>query len=142
VTPPNHDPYQDPNRDPYQGQYAQQQPDPSYSGQYPYQPYQGPYPEPQYYPPYRPPQDHPQATTALILGIVGVVVCQVVAPFAFHLGRKAMREIDASGGTIGGRGNAQAGYVLGIVGTVLLGLTVLFVVGYGIFIALAIASSS
>jgi hypothetical protein len=44
------------------------------------------------------------------------------------LGRKSMREIDASGGRLSGRGMAQAGYILGIIGTVLLalGLTLVF----------------
>jgi len=92
-----------------------------------------PYQQP-YYPPYGPPQDHPQATTALILGILGIVLCQALAPFALVVGRKAVREIDASGGMIGGRGNAQAGYILGIVGTVLLVFVVLFGIAYVIFL--------
>src|SRR5688572_27935872 len=50
--------------------------------------------------------DHPQATTVLILGIVGIVVCGVAAPFAWVMGNRVIREIDASGGTLGGRSNA------------------------------------
>ena len=69
--------------------------------------------------------DHPRATIALVLGILGIVTCQVVAPFALVIGRRAVKEIDASNGAIGGRGLAQAGYILGIIGTVLLGLAVL-----------------
>ena len=37
------------------------------------------------------------------------------------------REIDASGGRLGGRGSAQAGYVLGIVGTIILVLGVVVI---------------
>jgi hypothetical protein len=80
------------------------------------------------YQPYLPPQDHPQATLAMILGIVGVVVCQVVGPFAWVIGKRAMNEIDASGGALGGRGQAQAGFILGIISTVLLGLGLIFFV--------------
>lgn len=103
-------------------------------------PYEPPY-QP-YYPPYRPPPDHPQATTALVLGILGVVVCQVLGPFAFVIGRKAVREIDASGGMLGGRGNAQAGYVLGIVGIVMLGVFALFLLVNIVVFVVAIVSTS
>jgi hypothetical protein len=60
------------------------------------------------------------AVPALVLGIIGVVICGLCAPFAWAMGRKAEREIDASGGTLGGRGTATAGKILGIIGTVLL----------------------
>ena len=74
--------------------------------------------------------DHPKATTSLVLGILGLVVCGVIAPFAWVMGKRTVSEIDASGGRLGGRGAAQAGYVLGIIGTVLLGLGVLVLVVY------------
>ena len=65
-------------------------------------------------------QDHPRATTALVLGILGLVLCQVLSPFAWVVGGRAVREIDASHGALGGRGSANAGRILGIVGTALL----------------------
>jgi len=73
-----------------------------------------------------PSQTHPKATTSMILGIVGIVCCSFAAPFAWMMGKKTVTEIDASGGRLDGRGQAQAGYILGIVGTVLLILGVLF----------------
>ena len=73
--------------------------------------------------PYR--QDHPRAVVALVLAIIGVVTCQVASPFALVLGRNAMKDIDASEGRLGGRGMAQAGFILGIIGTVILGLVVI-----------------
>jgi uncharacterized membrane protein YjgN (DUF898 family) len=86
------------------------------------------YPQPYYYQPYvAPPADHPRAALALILGILGVVLCGVVAPFAWVFGRRAMTEIDTSGGVTGGRGMAQAGFILGVIGSVLLALQVVFV---------------
>lgn len=78
------------------------------------------------------PQDHPRATTALILGILGVVLCYILGPFAWKVGKQAVNEIDASGGQLGGRGQAQAGYVLGIIGTVLLIFGLLFGLVMGI----------
>jgi hypothetical protein len=67
-------------------------------------------------------QDDGQATTAMVLGILGFVICQVLAPFALVIGRNSMKRIDASGGRLGGRGRAQAGFILGLVGTILLGI--------------------
>jgi TRAP-type C4-dicarboxylate transport system permease small subunit len=74
-----------------------------------------------------PQQDHPRATMSMILGILGLVICGVIAPFAWNIGKKTMNEIDASGGQLGGRGMAQAGYIMGIIGTVFLALGLLFV---------------
>ncbi|MDX6359412.1 MAG: hypothetical protein QOH37_2466 [Nocardioidaceae bacterium] len=87
------------------------------------------------------PPNHPQATTALVLGILGVVVCGVIAPFAWNIGGKAVQEIDASGGAWGGRTEANAGRILGIVGTALLVLGVLAFVAFMVmFVALGTAS--
>lgn len=94
------------------------------------------------YPPhpggYQPPapQEHPRATMSLVLGILGVVVCGVLAPFAWRIGKQALNDIDASGGQITGRGMAQAGYILGIIGTAILGIAlVVFVVATAIGLA-------
>ena len=125
--PPPGDPY-DPDQPPgsQPPPYGQQQPPEGYAS---------------YPPPYAPPvqggygqqpENHPNATTALVLGIVGVVCCSLTAPFAWVMGKRAMDEIDASGGRIGGRGNAQAGYVLGILGTIIMVLGI-------VVIAIAIA---
>jgi hypothetical protein len=86
--------------------------------------------------------DHPRATTAMVLGILGVVLCQVLAPFAWVIGKQAMSEIDAAHGRLGGRGAAQAGYILGIVGTVLLGLAVLYLVFVVVLVGGVLLSSS
>jgi Domain of unknown function (DUF4190) len=69
--------------------------------------------------------DHPRSTVALILGIIGIVACSIVAPFALVIGRGAVKEIDASGGQLGGRGMAQAGFILGVIGTVILALSLI-----------------
>ena len=72
-----------------------------------------------------PPANHPRAVLALILGIVGVTFCIIAGPFAFVISNKALQEIDASGGTIGGRGMVQAGKILGIIGIIFLVLGVI-----------------
>ncbi|MGI5222553.1 DUF4190 domain-containing protein [Nocardia sp. CA-290969] len=98
-----------------------------------------PPPPPAYgYPGYGPPQDHPQATTVLILGIISFF-CAVTGPFAWVMGKKALNEIDASGGTIGGRSNVMIGYVLGIITSVLLIIYLVLVV---LFIVIAIVGAA
>lgn len=78
--------------------------------------------------------NHPSATTSMVLGIVGLVLglsCGVgflASPFAWVMGAKAVREIDAAPHAYDGRGQAQAGKILGIVGTVLLVLALLALV--------------
>ncbi|WP_062993344.1 DUF4190 domain-containing protein [Nocardia anaemiae] len=104
-------------------------------------------PPPQYgspygYPAYGPPQDHPQAVTIMILGILGLLMCQVLGPIAWVMGKKALNEIDASGGAIGGRGSVQAGYICGIIASILLILTLAFVIIIAVFAVIGASSSS
>ncbi|HLS77996.1 MAG TPA: DUF4190 domain-containing protein [Nocardia sp.] len=97
---------------------------------------------PQYgnpYLPYGAPQDHPQATTVLILGILGLVLCQLCAPFAWWMGARVQKEIEASGGMMGGQGSAKAGYICGIIGTILLAL---YVLGFALMIVFMIIGAS
>ncbi|HYO38129.1 MAG TPA: DUF4190 domain-containing protein [Nocardioidaceae bacterium] len=119
------------------GQYGGQQ-----YGQYGAQQYGGQYGQPPYGQGY-PQQDHPRATTSLVLGIVGIVLCGLAAPFAWRMGKKAVDEIDASHGQLGGRGSAKAGYILGLIGTILLGLALLVIVAaVGLGIAGVLTESS
>lgn len=122
-TPP---PYGDQPQQPQQPQQPSQNP---YGAQ---PPYGGP-PQAYGYGGYAP-VDHPQATTVLVLGIVSLVVCGLAGPFAWVMGNRVVREIDASGGRWGGRSTANIGRILGIVATVFLGLLVLFFVGIFVFV--------
>jgi len=73
-----------------------------------------------------------QATTILVLGILGMILCQVLAPFAWVMGRKELAAIDAGLRSPENRSTANAGKILGIIGTVFLGLgllALLFFVG-------------
>jgi Domain of unknown function (DUF4190) len=150
---PQQNPYPLGSENPY-GPYAQQ----PYGGQQPSQlPPPGqpaPYTPARGVAPYQPPYvgyqqalpDHPQSTLALVLGLVGLiggfVICGlplIVSPFAWALGSSALKDIRASQGQLGGEGKAQAGMVLGIIGTVLLILAVIAVVG---FVVLLVASDT
>src|SRR5919109_535991 len=74
--------------------------------------------------------NEPKAVTAMVLGILGIAVCGVVAPFAWSFGKTSLDNIRASPGRYAGEGMAQAGYILGIIGTCLLILAVIFFVVY------------
>lgn len=126
-----------------------------------YAPPPNPYPPPQEYgapqnpygAPYQPAYaggvlpDHPSATTAMVLGIIGLVgialcggLTLVLSPAAWVVGAKAVREIDASQGRYAGRDRAQAGKVMGIIGTVLLALGIVTLIAV-IAIVVSVGSS-
>lgn len=102
----------------------------------PHPPTQNPYPYPpqysqqpagatQLYPPMQYPQqlvmgrpEHPQATTVLVLGILGFVVAGVLGPVAWYMGNKALKECET--GMYAVTDQLRVGRVLGIVCTILL----------------------
>jgi len=94
-------------------------------------PAQGPYPE------------QGQAATVLVLGILSIVVCQLLGPFAWKLGNDELRGIAEARRPPEGQGMAQAGRITGIIGTCLLALGLAFLLfflvaalaGFGIFVA-------
>lgn len=96
-------------------------------------------------PPPPPAQGYPeasQATTALVLGILGIVVCQILGPFAWSIGKKELEAIDAGRRPPENRGNANAGKILGIIGTVMLGLGILAGVAVVLLTTVAAVTSS
>jgi len=110
---------------PYPAGYGQQPPPPPYG----YQQYGG-----------MVPANHPQGTTVLVLGILSLAVCGILGPFAWSMGNKALREIDADPSrTYGNRGQIVAGRICGIIASVFL---IIGVVGLVILIIAAAASSS
>lgn len=94
-------------------------------------PSQAPYPE------------QGQAVTALVLGILSIVLCQLLGPFAWKLGNNELRGIAEGRRSPEGQSMAQAGRITGIIGTCLLALGVAVLVfflvaalaGFGIFVA-------
>ena len=86
-------------------------------------------------------QEDSQATPILVLGILSLVLCQVLGPFAWVMGNKELAGIDAGQRAPENRGTAQAGRILGIISTVLLIIGIGFFVIMGIFILIAAAGS-
>lgn len=92
---------------------------------------------------------HPQAQTALILGIValaGGATCLLpilASPFAWYYGVKAKREMEAEPGRWSGQSDAQAGFVMGMIGTagIVLGVLALGAI-ISIFALVAVSANS
>ena len=72
------------------------------------------------------PASSSRPTIALVLGILGVVCCGLVAPVAWFMGSAELKAIRAGSAPAAGEGLAKAGMILGIVGTVLLLVGVLW----------------
>lgn len=71
--------------------------------------------------------DHPNAIPALIMGIIGLVLFSPLAPVAWFLAAKGQREARLDPARWRPGGVIVAAKVLGIIGTVFLGLLALFI---------------
>ncbi|MGC3995709.1 MAG: DUF4190 domain-containing protein [Propionicimonas sp.] len=69
---------------------------------------------------------HPNAATSMVLGILGVTVFLPLAPVAWYLAAKGRRETGADPYRWQPSGMLTAGLVLGIIGTAMIGLFVMF----------------
>jgi phosphotransferase system glucose/maltose/N-acetylglucosamine-specific IIC component len=71
--------------------------------------------------------EHPDGTTILVLGILSIVVCGLLGPFAWNMGNKTLREIDANPSVVyRNRGNVAAGRICGMIATILIIVGVAF----------------
>ncbi len=92
--------------------------------------------------PYPAPKTDPLAITSLVLGIIGIVFIPasiILSPIALVTGVRAKRRIAERGGSVEGTGIAQAGFILGIIGTVIAALVIL---AFGICVAIFASSGS
>lgn len=80
---------------------------------------------------------HPQAATSMVLGILGLLVFGPLAPVAWYQAAKARREMSAEPYRWRPSGMITAGLVMGIIGTVLLGLAVALVMFVAVIAAFA-----
>jgi hypothetical protein len=85
-----------------------------------------------------PASDHPNAILSLVLGIVGILFFQLLSPVAWFLAAKGRREMATYPGRWRNSGSLTAGLVLGILGTVLLGVVA---IGVLLFVALIAVSA-
>ena len=82
--------------------------------------------------------EHPEGTTIMVLGILSLVICGLLGPFAWVKGNRAMAEMNSQPHTIWtNRGQVRAGQICGIVSSCLLMFGAAIMV-----LALAVAASS
>ena len=82
-----------------------------------------------------------QATTILVMGILGLIICGILAPFAWVMGNKELTAIDSGLRSPENRSTANAGRILGIIGTVLLGIGLVVGIIFFLFIFVAAVSN-
>lgn len=76
-----------------------------------------------------PPREHPNGVTILVLGILSIMACGVLGPFAWSMGNTALREMNAEPQvTWSNRGQVTAGRICGMVGTALLAFGIAWVI--------------
>ncbi|MBI5386257.1 MAG: DUF4190 domain-containing protein [Verrucomicrobia bacterium] len=80
-----------------------------------------------------------RGTLILVLGILSIVVCGFLGIPAWLMGGGDLKEMDAGLMDPSGRGNTNAGRICGIIGTVLL---VLSVIGAVVFLAIFFAAGA
>ncbi len=79
-------------------------------------PAQGGYAQPGYYPPqYR---NQVNGGMILTLGILSILLCNILGPFAWIMGNSAVAAIDRGEADPSQRGSVNAGRICGIIGTV------------------------
>ena len=79
------------------------------------------------------------ALLALLLSIANFIVCPILGPIAWVIASKELAAIDAGRRDPTKRDQANAGRILGIIGTVLLGLFIVFIL---FIVVIAVASGS
>ena len=68
------------------------------------------------------------ATLLLVLGILGIICCGFLAPVTWVMSNSAMATLNAGGGQESDRSMVNIARILGIVGTVLLVISILWLV--------------
>jgi len=84
-----------------------------------------------------------QAVVSLVLSLIGIVACGgVLCPVGWWYGNKEIKAIDAGLRDPTKRDLAMAGKIIGIVGTLLVAVTIIAFVGIFIVAALSAAASA
>ncbi|MDB4662033.1 DUF4190 domain-containing protein [Verrucomicrobiales bacterium] len=81
-----------------------------------------------------------RGTLVLVLGILSIVVCQILGPFAWIMGNKDLAAMASGQMDKEGEGQTKAGKICGIIGTILLILGIIWGILVGIGIAGAASS--
>ncbi|MFN8122276.1 MAG: DUF2510 domain-containing protein [Thermoleophilia bacterium] len=73
-------------------------------------------------------EKHGNSTAVFVLGLLGLLLCGVLAPIAWIMGTNARRDIENGGGRYTGDGLLTAGWIMGIIGTIYMGVVLVVVI--------------
>lgn len=81
-----------------------------------------------------------RGTMVLVMGILSIVFCPFLGIFAWMMGAADLREMKSGRMDKSGEGHTQAGYICGIIGTVLFAIQVVFILLYIVLIVGVVAA--
>lgn len=71
------------------------------------------------------------ATLLVVMGVLGVACCTFLAPVTWVMSNSALKTLDAGGGNPSDRSTVNIARILGIIGTVILVLSLLWLLFFG-----------
>jgi hypothetical protein len=80
-----------------------------------------------------------RGAVVLVFGILGLIVCGVLGIFAWVMGKRDLALINRGLMDRDGEGLTRAGYILGIIGTILFMIQLLVVFAYVVLIGILVA---
>ncbi len=83
-----------------------------------------------------------RATTVLVLGILGLVLCALCAPIAWVMANKDIAQMNAGLMDPSGLEQTKAGKICGIIGTILLILGTVFAILYIVFAVVIVGATA
>ena len=82
-----------------------------------------------------------RATLVLVLGILGLILCQILGVVAWIMGNNDLKAMDQGLMDPEGRSNTQVGRILGIIATVLLALGLVFMLIWFLFVGAMVVAN-
>jgi hypothetical protein len=83
-----------------------------------------------------------RGTMVLVLGILGIVLCQILGIVAWVMGKNDLKAMDAGQMDPEGRGMTQAGKILGLVSMILLAIGIVISIIWVIFAVVLVGAAA
>lgn len=83
-----------------------------------------------------------RSTLILVLGILGIVLCQLCAPFAWIMGKNDLAKMAAGTMDPANQGITKGGMICGIIGTVLLAISLVLTILWILFAIVLVGAAA
>lgn len=87
-------------------------------------------------------QQADRSTLILVLGILSIVLCQLCGPFAWIMGKNDLRKMDQGTMDPANQGITKGGMICGIIGTVLLAISVVLTILWILFVVVLVGAAA